>query len=75
LPALARTLAWGAGLRLWLITTNDYIRAIRFYQRRGMDLVAVHRDFADTVRRAKPTVDTSGTDGIDFRHALELEYR
>ena len=27
------------------------------------------------VIRAKPMLDTSGTDGIAFRHALEFEYR
>ena len=30
--------------RVWLITTNDNLHAIRFYQRRGWDLVALHRD-------------------------------
>lgn len=59
--------------RLWLITSNENIRAIRFYQRWGMDIVALHRNFADTVRAAKPGVNTSGHDGIPFRHALELE--
>ncbi|MBN1341167.1 MAG: GNAT family N-acetyltransferase, partial [Phycisphaerae bacterium] len=29
--------------RLWLITTNDNLRALRFYQKRGFVLVAVHR--------------------------------
>ena len=29
--------------RVWLITSNDNVNAVRFYQRRGMRLVAVHR--------------------------------
>src|SRR6202044_2141584 len=37
--------------RLWLITTNDNLDAVRFYQRRGMRLVAVHRDAAEEARR------------------------
>lgn len=62
------------GLRLWLITTNDNIRAIEFYQRRGMDMSALHRDFVDTVRRYKtPPVDRA-TAGIPFRHAIEFSY-
>jgi GNAT superfamily N-acetyltransferase len=70
----ARTAAVNAGCRrLWLMTTNENIRAIAFYQRWGMDLAALHRNFADTVRAAKPGVDTSGRDGIPFRHALEFE--
>jgi ribosomal protein S18 acetylase RimI-like enzyme len=40
----ARDHAVAAGcLRLWLITTNDNIRAFRFYQRWGMDLCAFYR--------------------------------
>jgi GNAT superfamily N-acetyltransferase len=30
--------------RAWLINTNDNLDAVRFYQRRGWDLVALHRD-------------------------------
>ena len=69
-----RTAAVNAGCRrLWLMTTNENIRAINFYQRWGMDLAALHRNFADTVRAAKPNVDTAGHVGIAFRHALEFE--
>ena len=49
----ARTAATDTSCRrLWLITTNDNLRAIAFYQRWGMDLAALHRNFADTVRQA-----------------------
>jgi ribosomal protein S18 acetylase RimI-like enzyme len=37
--------------RLWLITSNDNLDALRFYQRRGMRLAAVHRDAIDQARR------------------------
>ena len=30
--------------RLWLVTTNDNIHALAFYQRRGFSLAALHRD-------------------------------
>ncbi|HZQ86647.1 MAG TPA: GNAT family N-acetyltransferase [Acidimicrobiales bacterium] len=70
----ARGAAVNAGCRrLWLMTTNENLRAIAFYQRWGMDLAALHRNFADTVRAAKPAVDLSPHDGIPFRHALEFE--
>jgi ribosomal protein S18 acetylase RimI-like enzyme len=62
------------GLRLWLITTNENIRAIEFYQRRGMDMVALHRDFVETVRRYKPSVGAGSSTGIKFRHAIEFSY-
>ena len=30
--------------RLWLVTTNDNLPAVRFYQRIGLRVVAIHRD-------------------------------
>ena len=63
------------GARLWLITTNENMGALRFYQRRGLDMVAIHRDFVDVVRGVKPDVEVAGHDGIVFRHAIEFEDR
>jgi ribosomal protein S18 acetylase RimI-like enzyme len=60
--------------RLWLITTNENIGAIAFYQRIGMDLHALHRDFVDEVRRHKPDLGTHTATGIEFRHALEFSF-
>jgi hypothetical protein len=74
LLAESRRLAEAAGARLWLVTTNDNLRAIAFYQRRGMDMVALHRNFVDTVRLSKPALATPGPDEIPFRHAVEFEY-
>jgi GNAT superfamily N-acetyltransferase len=59
--------------RLWLITTNDNLDAIRFYQRRGMRLVAVHRDAVEEARRIKPSIPEVGEHGIPIRDELELE--
>ncbi|HYX85227.1 MAG TPA: GNAT family N-acetyltransferase [Gaiellales bacterium] len=59
--------------RLWLITTNDNLRALRFYQRRGFFLVAVHRDAATRSREIKPTIPEVGEYGIPIRDELELE--
>ena len=70
----ARDVADKTAARLWLITTNDNIRAIEFYQRQGMDLVALHRNFVDVVRSHKPTVSGHNPSGIPFRHALEFSY-
>jgi catechol 2,3-dioxygenase-like lactoylglutathione lyase family enzyme/GNAT superfamily N-acetyltransferase len=67
--AAVRAIAERAGCRrAWLVTTNDNTRALGFYQAQGMDLVALHRDFVEVVRRYKPA---SG----GYRHALELEWR
>ncbi len=74
LLAEARRRARRAGQRLWLSTGNDNVPAIGFYQRRGMDIVALHRDFADEVRKIKPWLPAESGGGIAFRHAIELEY-
>jgi DNA-3-methyladenine glycosylase I len=59
--------------RLWLITTNDNLEAIRFYQRRGLHLVAVHPGAVDDARRIKPTIPLVGQHGIPIRDELEFE--
>jgi len=61
--------------RLWLVTTNDNIRAIRFYQQWGMDLAAFIADGVAVSRRVKPTIPMIGTDGIAVRHELFFEFR
>jgi len=72
LEALGRTCGWE---RLWLLTTNDNTPALRFYQRRGWDLVALHRDAVAHDRRLNPEIPAVGHGGIPLRHALELERR
>lgn len=59
--------------RLWLVTTNDNTHALRFYQRRGWDLVAVHRGAVDEARAVKPEIPARSDDDIAIRHELELE--
>lgn len=59
--------------RVWLITTNDNLQALRFYQKRGFVLVAVHRDALETSRRLKPEIPLIGLDGIPLRDEIELE--
>ena len=58
--------------RLWLITTNDNTRALRFYQRSGMRLVAVRLGAVDEARRIKPEIPLTGEDGIPIRDEIEL---
>ncbi len=59
--------------RLWLITTNDNVFALRFYQKRGFHLVAVYPDAVTEARRLKPEIPLTGLDGIPLRDELELE--
>jgi GNAT superfamily N-acetyltransferase len=60
--------------RLWVITTNDNVDALRFYQRRGFCLVMVHRGAVDRSRAAlKPEIPATGAYGIPLRDEIELE--
>jgi ribosomal protein S18 acetylase RimI-like enzyme len=72
----ARKEAARAGCRrVWLITTNDNLEAIGFYQRRGWDWVALHRDALEQSRALKPSIAATGAHGIPIRHELEFELR
>jgi GNAT superfamily N-acetyltransferase len=59
--------------RLWLITSNDNLEAVRFYQRRGLRLVAVHPGAVDHARALKPSIPEVGEYGIPIHDELELE--
>ncbi|WP_245947877.1 GNAT family N-acetyltransferase [Paenibacillus sambharensis] len=59
--------------RIWLITSNDNIRAIRFYQKRGFDMAAVHRNAITEARIIKPTIPLLGYDDIPVKHEVEFE--
>jgi len=59
--------------RVWLITTNDNTHAIRFYQKFGFSLKAVHIDAIDESRKLKPQIPLTGFDGIPIKHEFEFE--
>ena len=61
--------------RVWLITTNDNLNALRFYQKRGFTLVAVHANALERSRALKPEIPLVGQHGIPLRDEIELEYR
>jgi GNAT superfamily N-acetyltransferase len=59
--------------RLWLITTNDNLTAIRFYERRGLRLAAVHHGAVDEARKLKPSIPECTSDGTRISDELEFE--
>ena len=60
--------------RVWLITTNDNLDALRFYQRRGFRLMALHPEAVNDARRElKPEIPETGSFGIPIRDELQLE--
>jgi ribosomal protein S18 acetylase RimI-like enzyme len=62
--------------RIWVVTTNDNLEALRFYQRRGFVLSALRAGAVDEARRElKPRIAAVGESGIPIRDELELELR
>ena len=59
--------------RVWLITTNDNTNAIRYYQRFGFALKAVHINAMDEARRLKPQIPLTGNDDLPIAHEFEFE--
>lgn len=59
--------------RVWLITTNDNTHAIRFYQRRGFTMTALHVNAIEESRRLKPQIPLYGFDDIPILHEIEFE--
>src|SRR5439155_11101170 len=59
--------------RLWLITTNDNLHALGFYQKRGFRLIALYPNAIEASRRLKPQIAVRAANGIPIRDELELE--
>jgi RimJ/RimL family protein N-acetyltransferase len=58
--------------RIWLVTTNDNLRALRFYQKRGSEMATVRRWAVDRLRALKPEIPLVRNDGIPIRDEIEL---
>lgn len=72
--AAVETIRKAGADRLWLITTNDNLDALRFYQRRGWRLAALYPGAVAESRRLKPSIPATGAYGIPIRDEVELEY-
>jgi ribosomal protein S18 acetylase RimI-like enzyme len=60
--------------RLWLVTTNDNLDALRFYQRRGFRICDIRPGAVDEARRTlKPSIADVGSYGIPIRDEIVLE--
>ncbi len=59
--------------RLSLITTNDNLHALGFYQRRGFRLAALFPGQMDISRKLKPSIPLIGEHHIPLRDELRLE--
>lgn len=61
--------------RVWLITTNDNIDAIKFYQKRGFSMIRIYPGAIDLSRKLKPFIPAVGNYGIPIRDEIELEMK
>ncbi len=59
--------------RIKVVTTNDNLNALKFYQKKGFVLVAVHPNALDQSRKYKK-IPIIGENGIPIRDEIELEY-
>lgn len=59
--------------RLWLVTTNDNLSSLRFYQKRGFRIVNVNIGAVERARQQKPEIPEIGDQGIQIRDEIELE--
>ena len=59
--------------RLFLITTNDNLNALGFYQKRGFELSRLYRGAINESRKIKPGISLIGENNIPLRDEIELE--
>jgi len=59
--------------RLFLITTNDNLHALGFYQRRGFEIATIYRGAVNESRKRKPGIPLVGMNNIPLRDEIELE--
>ncbi|MCX7903369.1 MAG: GNAT family N-acetyltransferase [Caloramator sp.] len=61
--------------RIFLITTNDNIDAMKFYQKNGFEIVAIHKDAANRARSIKPQIPLIGNYEIPVKDEIEFELK
>ena len=61
--------------KIFLITTNDNIYALSFYQKRGFTFSNIYIDSMKNSRALKPEIPIIGYNNIPIRDELELEIK
>lgn len=56
-----------------LVTTNDNVHALAFYQKRGYRLKRILVDSVEQARMLKPSIPEIGNNGIPIHDEIELE--
>jgi GNAT superfamily N-acetyltransferase len=73
IKAVQRTAADLGSSRLFLVTTNNNLHALHFYQKRGFVLSALRVNAIIKSRILKPEIPLEDEDGIPIRDEIELE--
>lgn len=73
IEAVLQTARQAGCRRLFLVTTNDNLHALRFYQRRAFVLCALRPGAVTEARRIKPEIPEIGYNDIPIRDEIELE--
>ena len=61
--------------RLKLITTNDNIRGIEFYQKRGFVFANIYINAIENSRKLKPEIPIYAENGLPIRDEIEFEIK
>lgn len=61
--------------RIFLITTNDNIDAMKFYQKNGFEMVTIYKDAVKRARCIKPQIPLIGNYEIPIKHEIEFELK
>lgn len=56
----------------WLVTTNDNLEALQFYQGRGYCVTRIERGAVDAARKLKPSIPLVGENGISISDEITL---
>ena len=59
--------------KILVVTTNDNINAIKFWQKRGFDMACLYHNALDISRKIKPEIPLIGDHSIPLRHEIEFE--
>lgn len=61
--------------KIKLITTNDNLNAMKFYQKRGFETVKIYPNAVTYARTLKPSIPLIGNYGIPLKHEIEFEMK
>ena len=61
--------------RIWLVTTNSNIDAIKFYQKRGFDISNIYINAMEEARKIKPEIPEMADNGIKIKDEIEFEIK